>query len=668
MDIQHKYLRNSRVDSSADSSSMSLVTDSKRDPTFLVGDIAKEHAVLFREAISALHSVVLSDLRYKVDNADYKVWRAEQDALELQQFFEEELSIRKIVPIPREDGQPVDLQHLLQLAKDLPELQKTFREKRKDLRNLYPNTHFVVQEWELMFHAWQTMNPSLASFFTPMLYDPVITVHPDKVFFECFSVDESSYGRLTCDLSMFSNIEKHATGTTNVDYSQALYDEFQKIRSYKDTKFAIDPIGFEVQTNVDEDSHLEKKIDLPESWIRGFLQVSAAMQIPSHRIRLHPLDLHKICLFLRKNKELEGPRSIRFQLSPEKAPVALFEPWNTTIECVSSSHTANEETEIRLWGRRRLHLLERLIPLADHFDLYVKGAGLPYFVVAQMGPMQFNLGLSSWTKNNFSSSARFDLLAPRAVLSNALKKNIYDALTKQHSISVDALATQLGIKESEAAAGLNMLVQAGRAMFDMDTEQYQLRELFPSDIDLSMLQFSSPEEGRAIALLQRGMLSNFAQNQTTVTIEQRKEAPQIQKATRYSASFGRFATVMTMDEDEEILGTESSCNCKQDYNTRISGAPCEHILAMRLHLTRPVDAFIHSGKTTLAFEGTFERSMALFRKEAADLGITFTNDTNSANIILSNNTDSSYTGEGIVLSIQQWDALVATCTANEVIA
>ena len=29
---------------------------------------------------------------------------------------------------------------------------------------------------------------------------------------------------------------------------------------------------------------------------------------------------------------------------------------------------------IRLWGRRQIHLLERLIPLADHFDLYVKGA------------------------------------------------------------------------------------------------------------------------------------------------------------------------------------------------------------------------------------------------------------------------------------------------------
>ena len=663
MDIQYKYFGTSRVDSSAQASSMTFAPDASREPTFLCGEISKEHSVSFREAISALHSVVMSDLRYKVDNADYKVWRAEQDALELQQFFEEELSIRKIQP-----SEPIDAQRLLKLAKDLPELQRTSREAKSKIRELYPNTHFMVQEWELMFHAWQTMNPALASYFTPMFYDPVITVHPDKMFFECFSLDESSYGRLTCDLSMFSEIEKQATGTTNVDYSQMLYDEFQKIRSYKDTKFAIDPTGFEVQTNVDEDSYVEKKIDLPESWVRGFLQVSAAMQIPSQRIRLHPLDLHKICLFLRKNKELQGPRSIRFQLTPGQAPVALFEPWNTTIECVNSSHTAHEDTEIRIWGRRRLHLLERLIPLADHFDLYVKGAGLPYFIVAQMGAMQFTLGLSSWTANNFGSAARFDLLAPRASLSNALKTQIYETLKKTYSISVVELAKQLNIKESEASTGLNMLVQVGRAIFDMDSEEYQLRELFSDDIDLSALQFSSPEEAKAIALLQRGMLTNFVEESTTVIVEQRKEAPQTQNVTRYSAQFGRFSTVMTMDEDEEILGTHSSCNCKQDYQTRISGAPCEHILAMRLHITRPVEAIIQSGQTSLAFEGEFERSMALFREQAETLGITLIGDVNTADIILSNTTQSTYMGAGIVLTLPQWDALVATCTANEVSA
>jgi hypothetical protein len=71
--------------------------------------------------------------------------------------------------------------------------------------------------------------------------DPVITVHPDEVFFECFSQDESTYGRLGASYEVFKNIGEFACGTTNIDYSVDLYNEFQKIRRYKTTMFQVDP-------------------------------------------------------------------------------------------------------------------------------------------------------------------------------------------------------------------------------------------------------------------------------------------------------------------------------------------------------------------------------------------------------------------------------------------
>ena len=37
-------------------------------------------------------------------------------------------------------------------------------------------------------------------------------------------------------------------GTTNVDYSWDLYDHFQTLRTYRETRFRIDPAGFEVAT------------------------------------------------------------------------------------------------------------------------------------------------------------------------------------------------------------------------------------------------------------------------------------------------------------------------------------------------------------------------------------------------------------------------------------
>ena len=140
-----------------------------------------------------------------------------------------------------------------------------------------------------------------------MFYDPVITVHPDKLFFECFSLDESSYGRLTCDLSMFSSIEKQATGTTNVDYSQALYDEFQK--SVPTRTLSLPLIQLDLKCKQTWMKTVTSRKNRPPrivgSWFPSGICCNAN---PSHRIRLHPLDLHKLCLFLRKNKELEGQK------------------------------------------------------------------------------------------------------------------------------------------------------------------------------------------------------------------------------------------------------------------------------------------------------------------------------------------------------------------------
>ncbi|WP_026085836.1 MULTISPECIES: hypothetical protein [Fischerella] len=138
------------------------------------------------------------------------------------------------------------------------------------------------------------------------VFDPVITVHPDEVFFECFSVDESTYGRLGASYEVFKNISEFACGTTNVDYSAALYDEFQKIRSYKTTQLQVDPSGFEVQTT-NEAAYKEVKIDLPDSWVRGFLQVSSAMCLPATQFDLHPMDIYNICFVLRRHKEKKGP-------------------------------------------------------------------------------------------------------------------------------------------------------------------------------------------------------------------------------------------------------------------------------------------------------------------------------------------------------------------------
>ncbi|HEY9702433.1 MAG TPA: hypothetical protein V6C58_08305, partial [Allocoleopsis sp.] len=381
MEFNYAYNGNSGVNQKGSETQMSFVPDLKRPPTYFVGELRQN--VAFREAISALHDVVISDLRYQPkDKTAYKEWRAQQVEVDW-----------KLVAVQRQEVKA----RMEQVKEELKTLWQWSNERFKPYYQARDRFRNFVWEKQLDFY---------------FVFDPVITVHPDEVFFECFSVDESSYGRLGASYEVFKNINDFACGTTNVDYSAALYDEFQKIRSYKTTKLEVDPSGFQVQTT-NEDAYKEVKIDLPDSWVRGFLQVSSAMSLPMTSFDLHPMDVHNICLILRRHKEKKGPRSMRYQLTPGNPIKIIFDPWGTELICPRSIYTGNTPQEIRIWGRRRIHILERLIPVAKKFTVHLLGTGMPSFYVADLGDMSFTLGLSGWTANDWSTSGNFDLLAPR---------------------------------------------------------------------------------------------------------------------------------------------------------------------------------------------------------------------------------------------------------------
>ena len=438
MEFNYRYQGSSSATSSASATEFAFEPDTLREPTYFVGRLAKPKTLAFREAISALNSVVVSDLRFQPkDRTEYRAWLEQYEADLLAEFMA-----------------------------DKGEFEQRSRELRKELNELYRSSHDVMRPYYKAQRKY--FNYLLKTDFTAwVVLDPVITVHPDEVFFECFSQDESSYGRLSCGYEVFADIREHACGTTNIDYSAALYNEFQKIRDYKTTEFAIDPSGFEVETSA-EYAYKETKIDLPESWVRGFLQVSSAMSLPLRSVELHPMDIHNICLILRRHKERQGPRSLRFHLSPEQPLRITFEPWNYELQCPRSIYHGSEADEVRIWGRRRLLILERLIPVADKFTLYLLGSGLPSFYVADLGAMTFTLGLSGWTANDWSRLGAFDLLAPRAEVDEFTKTRVFNALQETWLESADSLANRLDLDRSIVLGALGAYTQAGRAIYDMN--------------------------------------------------------------------------------------------------------------------------------------------------------------------------------------------------------
>ena len=539
--FNYRYGGNTTVTSNAHATGMSFAPDTLRESTFFIGKLGRK--IAFREAISALHDVVVSDLRFKPkDKTAYKEWAAQQEAVWLAEY------------IAGYNAEAAD-KRISNLKEELTELQV---EKGKLLEPFYKARK---KYFDYIYHkdrdAW-------------IVLDPVISIHPDELFFECFSQDESTYGKLGANYNVFKEVNDFKCGTTNIDYSADLYNEFQKIRDYKETDFKVDPSGFEIQTTREE-LFKEVKIDLPESWVRGFLQVSSAMTLPTTSFDLHPMDVYNFCLWLRRFKERKGPRYIKYVLEPGQPVKAIFEPWGKEIICSRSVYKGGHKQEIKIWGRRRLLILERLIPVARKFTVHLLGNGMPSFYVADLGDMNFTLGLSGWTANDWSRAGNFDLMAPRSDVDNNIKQKVFFGLKKVWFAEAAQLAEQLQLNTAEVTGALSAYTQAGRVIYDINKKVYRVRELSKDPLPMDKLRFSNPQEETANQLLQT----------VTPTIKA-EQVPGAGLKLKGSLKAGKrtYNPELLIDEDERIK--TGNCDCSFFIENKLHKGPCEHMLAMRL--------------------------------------------------------------------------------------
>jgi hypothetical protein len=542
--FDYAYKGSTSVASTADRTRMSFAPDTKREPTFFTGELGRK--LEFREAISALHDVVVSDLRFKPkDKTAYKEWAARQEEIDWQFVASQRAEVAG---------------RIRELQSELSELYERSR------RRIGPYNKARAEYFKYLYEKERDVW---------FVLDPVITVHPDELFFECFSQDEASYGRLGAGYEVFDSVGEFACGTTNIDYSAALYHEFQKIRTYKATRFEIDPTGFDMQTTGEADFK-EVKIDLPDSWVRGFLQVSSAMSLPTVSFDLHPMDVHNLCFVLRRRRERNGPRSMRYHLTPGEPVRVVFEPWELEVSCPRSVYKGGEADVIRVWGRRRIHILERLIPLARKFTVHLLGTGLPSFYIADLGEMSFTLGLSGWTANDWSRAGNFDLMAPRAEVDEMTKRRVFDALRQEWSATPDRLAERLGLSRATVLGALGAYTQAGRAVFDLNKRVYRARELSREPLPLESLRFANPREEAAAEFLKQQAVAVAARD---VDAE-----GQLNLLGSVKHKEKTFHPSLTVDRDQRMVRAECACNWHQQH--KLFQGPCEHILALRMEDAR----------------------------------------------------------------------------------
>jgi hypothetical protein len=542
MRVSFAYLGRSRMleSSAGNGRTLSILPNLARERVSF--DAPLLHPLRFREAISALHDVVINDLRFKPrDRTAYDEWKKQQKAAR-EALYRRELEHAKNDLVTQRGLNPPPTG-----------FEQVFERTRK-------------RYWAARFKLADLLHrddPELWRWLMPC--DPVITVADDVVFFECFSADESSYGCLSMSREGFGIGSSVQLGTTNVDYSWDLYNHFQSLRSYRQTQFLIDPAGFEVKTDA-APGYREEKIDLPAGWLRGFMTTQEAMGMPGISVPLSREAVYSALAFLKRHKAKKSPRAVRFELLPGKAPSIVLEPWERRIISYGTTYDGPPIEPIRIWGARRLLVLARLLPLAERFDVSLLGTGLPSFWVANMGEMQLTLGLSGWTTNDWTRGSALDLLAPPATITEDLLLGVGRLLQEQRSLPLAQLQARTRASAPAVTAALRRLAFAGQVIHDLPRGVYRFRQVMPMALGDAQL---GPENAELTGARHLLLTRNCSL----------ESADRTERGTVLTGKVESTSVEILVDLDGRIRRGKCSCGHFRKYGIR--NGPCRHMIVVR---------------------------------------------------------------------------------------
>jgi predicted DNA-binding WGR domain protein len=502
----------SRLVAGGDGAQLALFVNVYRDPVRLDGVL--KDPLLFREAMAALYAIVGSDYRYvPKDRTAYLAY--------------------------------------LRLRRETASLN--------------------VRQAQQAFFAWALRNDPVAF----VLLDPVVTVHPDQVFFEVFSKDEGAYAKLGLDLAALDLASQPTCGTTNIDFSPSLFAGVEQMRSYRRTRLSIGKEAVQLATT-SAPAVLEKQVRVPDSWLRGFLQVQSAAALPGDVFRLAPVDLYNVLRHLRMHGDRKGRRrGLRVELVPGEAPRLVLEPWETVIPSTAGPFKGRAARVVRLWGRRRLLLLRRLLPFVGAVEVHLLGSGLPSFWVLRAGPVTLTLGLTGFTAVNWSQAVSFDLLLPRKTQSSEPLEAVLRCLSTNWVADARQLSSATGLKGAALVEALQAGCQQGKLMYDLAADAYRLRALTESPLDMVRLQYRNQRERTAHDLLtRRGAVEIVSENRIAGT------GLELTGKVAVSEDRREYRPVMLLNDEGQV--SKAECTCTFFRKQGLKAGPCAHLVALRL--------------------------------------------------------------------------------------
>ncbi|HBF80863.1 MAG TPA: hypothetical protein DD420_13330 [Streptomyces sp.] len=367
--------------------------------------------------------------------------------------------------------------------------------------------------------------------------DPVVTGNGDRLRFESFSGCCGVYARLDVLRDGLDGAET-GHGTTNVDVNQPLREALSRITADDPLHLRVGPDEMAVTTT--DGPVVEKKVPLPDRWLRGF----AEAQVVSAGFDLRA--------------ELPAAEAVRFlrSLPRTSANASRGARWVVPAGNTLRPTTRPVSGAVCLPGPERLAALQGVLRHATALRVYgpvVDGTAATASAWEVVLPgMRLTLTLSPEASRGFSGEGGvLEALATDDAEADAELVSVL--LAWEPRIEPADLAEQAGLSVERVRAALTRLGTAGRVGYDLADAAYFHREL---PYDARRAERHNPRLVAARELAASGAV----------------------------ALDGVLAAVASGDRRYQVREAEGvlSCTCRWWADHRGRRGPCKHALAVRM--------------------------------------------------------------------------------------
>jgi hypothetical protein len=184
-----------------------------------------------------------------------------------------------------------------------------------------------------------------------------------------------------------------------------------------------------------------------------------------------------------------------------------------------------------------------------------------------MGALRLTVGLSGWTKNDWTGPSALDQLLPPVEPNARLLADLGSAFQKRSAWNLASLRTQVGGSAGAVVAGLNRLALLGQVIHDVPAGVYRWRQALPMELSQDELQSDNPETEAARELVRK----------QRVTITRDEVTPAGLRALAGTAP--ERPTEVLLNRDQQFV--RGKCTCSYFYQYSLRRGPCRHMQAIR---------------------------------------------------------------------------------------